>query len=44
MVLNVRRACHFPSRRVRWSLLSTFVLTPVDFSPEDPDFVPEDYE
>jgi len=33
-----------PSRRVRWSLLSTFVLTPVDFSPEDPDFVPEDYE
>ena len=34
----------FPSRRVRWSLLSTFVLTPVDFSPEDPNFVPEDYE
>ena len=33
-----------PSRRVRWSLLSTFVLTPIDFSPEDPDFVPEDYE
>ena len=25
-------------------MLSTFVLTNVDFSPEDPDFVPEDYE
>jgi len=34
----------FPSRRVRWSLLSTLVLIPVDFPPEDPDFVPEDYE
>jgi len=34
----------FPSLRARWSLLSTFVLTLVDFSPEDLDFVPEDYE
>ena len=33
-----------PSRRVRWSLLSTFVLTPVDFSPENSDFMTEDYE
>ena len=36
--------CNSLPVRVRWDLLSTFVLTPVDFSPEDPDFVPEDYE